>query len=65
VPKYQVRVTYTYPVEGINPKDALDTVPIVIKARFIGFHGEGLTEILDASTGEVVLTAELVTTKKK
>ena len=64
MPDYKVRVTYTYPVQAISAEDALSTVPTIIKARFIGFHGEGITEIINAK-GEVVLKAELVTTKKK
>jgi hypothetical protein len=31
----------------------------VIKLRYIGVHAEGLTEIIDAGTGEVVLKAVL------
>ena len=64
MPDYKVRVTYTYPAQAISAEDALSTVPTIIKARFIGFHGEGITEIINAE-GEVVLKAELVTTKKK
>jgi len=63
MPDYTVRVTYTYPVSAVNAEDALSTVPIVIKARFAGFHGEGLTDILDKE-GNIVLTAKLVTDKK-
>lgn len=63
MPDYQVKVTYTYPVQALSAEDALSTVPFVIKGRFIGFHGEGITEILDAG-GEVVLKAELVPAKK-
>ena len=64
MPDYKVKVTYIYPVQAISAEDALSTVPTIIKARFIGFHGEGITEIIN-SKGEVVLKAELVTTKKK
>jgi len=60
LPNYQVRVQYQYPVCAVSPEDALTTVPFVIKGRFIGFHGEGTTEIINTE-GEVVLTAELVT----
>ena len=59
MPKYQVKVTCTYPVEAINAEDALSTVPLVIRMRYINVHAEGLTEILDAATGERVLTAKL------
>jgi len=59
MPDYIVKVQYRYPVQAVSPEDALSTVPTVIKGRFIGFHGEGTTEIID-SEGEVVLKAELV-----
>ena len=64
MPDYKVRVQYQYPVQAVSPQDALDTVPLVIKGRFIGFHGEGTTEIIDAN-GKVVLKAELVPATKK
>jgi len=60
MPNFLVKVQYSYPVCAKDPKNALSTVPIVIKARFIGFRGEGTTEILDAD-GKVVLTAKLMT----
>jgi len=63
MPDYKVKVTYTYPVSAVDPQDALSTVPIVIRGRFTGFHGEGITEILNTE-GEVVLKAELVTVNK-
>lgn len=63
MPDYKVRVTYVYPVSAVNAEDALSTVPYVIKGRFTGFHGEGVTEILNAE-GKVVLTAELATTAR-
>jgi len=59
LPKYIVRVTCTYPVDAVSAEDALSTVPIVIRMRYIGGHAKGLTEILDASTNEVVLRAKL------
>ena len=59
MPDYKVRVTYTYPVSAVDAQDALSTVPTVIKAKFNGFHGEGITEIIN-DQGEVVLKAELV-----
>ena len=64
MPDYLVRVTYAYPVSAVNAEDAFNTVPIVIKARFIGFHGEGTIEVLDTE-GKMVLTAKLVTEPKK
>lgn len=62
MPDYVVKVEYRYPVQAISAEDALSTVPTVIKGRFMGFHGEGATEIINAD-GEVVLKAELVTKK--
>lgn len=59
MPKYKVKVTYSYPVEAVSAEDALSTVPIVIRAKFIGFHGEGMTEILN-DQGEVILKAKSV-----
>ena len=38
-------------------------MPIVIKARFNGFHGDGTTEIINAE-GEIVLKAKLGTFPK-
>ena len=64
MPDYKVRVQYQYPVQAVSPQDALDTVPIVIRGRFIGFHGEGTTEIINTE-GEVVLKAELVPVVKE
>ena len=64
MPDYKVRVTYTYPVEAVDAQDALSTVPIVIRARFNGFHGQGMTEVINAE-GETVLKAELVPATKK
>jgi hypothetical protein len=54
-----VKVQYSYQVCAVDAKDALSTVPQVIKMRYIGVHAEGLTEILDAPTKEVVLRAQL------
>ena len=59
MPNYTVRVTIKYPVSAVNAEDALSTVPEVIRMRYIMVHAEGITEILDASTGEVVLSAKL------
>jgi len=59
VPKYVVKVTCTYPVSALNAEDALSTVPRVIRMNFIGGIAEGVTEIVDADSGEVVLKAVL------
>ena len=59
MPKYVVKVTCTYPVSAVNAEDALSTVPRVIRMNFIGGIAEGVTEIVDASSGEVVLKAVL------
>ena len=59
MPNYTVKVTYTYPVDALDAEDALSTVPQVIRMRYVGVSAEGLTEILDASTKKVVLTAIL------
>jgi hypothetical protein len=57
--KYKVKVTCTYPVEAVDARDALSTVPMVVKMRYIGGHAEGSTEIIDADSGGVVLKAVL------
>ena len=59
MPKYVVKVTCTYPVSALNAEDALSTVPRVIRMNFIGGIAEGVTEIVDADSGEVVLKAVL------
>ena len=59
MPKYVVKVTCTYPVSAVNAEDALSTVPRVIRMNFIGGTAEGVTEIVDASSGKVVLKAVL------
>ena len=59
MPKYLVKVTCTYPVSAVNAEDALSTVPRVIRMNFIGGIAEGVTEIVDADSGEVVLKAVL------
>ena len=64
MPGYKVKVTYVYPVCAVNPEGALNTVPLVIKGKFIAFHGEGTTEVLDTD-GKVVLTAKLVDVPKE
>jgi len=61
--QYKVRVTCTYPVDAVDAKDALSTVPMLIKIRYIGLPVEGVTEIIDATTGKVVLKAVLNTEK--
>ena len=63
MPDYTVKVQYQYPVQALSAEDALATVPHVIKGRFIGFHGDGLVEIVNAD-GKLVLTTELVTKEK-
>ena len=63
MPKYIVRVTATYPVDAINAEDALSTVPIAVRIK--GSIAEALTEIVDASTQKVVLTAKLNPDKEK
>ena len=55
--RYLVRVTVTYPVCAVDAVDALSTVPMAV--RIILPTAEGLTEILDATTKEVVLKAQL------
>ena len=65
MPKYLVKVTCTYPVEAAGAKGALSTVPMVIKMRYIGGHAEGITEIIDASTKEVVMKAVLNPAKRE
>ena len=57
MPNYIVKVTCTYPVSAVDTKDALSTVPMAV--RIILPTAEGLTEILDAPTKEVVLRAQL------
>ena len=59
MPKYVVKVTCTYPVTAVNAEDALSTVPRVIRMNFIGGTAEGVTEIVNADSGEVVLKAVL------
>lgn len=60
MPNYTVRVTYTYPVQATNARDALSTVPIVVKVKLP--TAEGITEI--AKDGMVVLRAKLVRGKE-
>lgn len=65
MPKYIVKVTFTYPVSAVDAENALSTVPQVIKMRYIGIHAQGLTEIIDEATGDKVLTAVLNPDQKK
>ena len=58
MPDYVVRVIYEYPVSAISAEDALSTVPIATRLKYL--NAEGITEILNAE-GKVVLTAKLVT----
>jgi hypothetical protein len=57
--KYKVRATYTYPVDAVDAKDALSTLPQVIKMKYIGVSVEGKAEIINVSTQKVVLKAVL------
>jgi len=59
MPGYKVRVTIEYPVSSVDARDALKTVPQVMRLKYIGVHAEGRTEIIDVSTGQTVLTAKL------
>jgi len=59
LPNYTVKVTCTYPVSTLNAEDALSTVPRVIRMNFIGGIAEGLTEVIRADSGKVVLKAVL------
>lgn len=63
MPKYIVKVTCSYPVDAVNAEDALSTVPVAVRIRLPTV--EGLTEILNASTNEVVLKAKLQTDKER
>ena len=65
MPKYVVKVTCTYPVSAVNAEDALSTVPHVIRMNFIGGTAGGVTEIIDAGTGQVVLKAVLNPEKRE
>ncbi len=65
MPDYIARVTYTYPICAVDAEDALSTVPMVIRMRYIGVHAEGLAEILNASTNKVVLKAKLSPDNRK
>ena len=58
MPKYRVRITYEYPVQAVSPHDALDTVPIATRLKYL--NADGTTEIIN-SEGKVVLKARLVT----
>jgi hypothetical protein len=55
--KYLVRVTYEYPVDSVNAKDALSTVPMATRLKYL--NADGTTEIIN-SEGKVVLKAKLV-----
>lgn len=63
--KYLVRVICSYPVDALDPRDALDTVPLVVKMRYTSCLAKGEAEILDAATKEVVLQAELKPVTRK
>lgn len=55
--KYLVRVTYKYPIDAVDAEDALSTVPIATRLKYI--NADGTTEIIN-SEGKVVLKAKLV-----
>jgi len=59
MPNYTVKITIGYPVQAKNAEDALATVPMVVRMRYTNCLAEGVTEILDAATKEVVLRAQL------
>lgn len=63
--RYLVRVICSYPVDAVDAKDALATVPLVVRMRYTSCLAEGVTEILDAETKEVVLKAVLDQEKLK
>lgn len=54
--KYLVRVQYEYPVDALNAEDALNTVPLATRLKYM--NAEGTTEIY--RDGERVLTAILL-----
>ena len=62
MPKYKVRVTYQYPVNAVNAEDALSTVPIATRLKYV--NADGTTEIIN-SEGKVVLKAKLVNKNAK
>ena len=62
MPKYKVRVTYQYPVNAVNAEDALSTVPIATRLKYL--NADGTTEIVN-SEGKVVLKAKLVNKNSK
>lgn len=59
MPCFIVKVIFTYPVTAVDAQGALSTVPEVIRMKWAGRSGEGVTEILDAVTKEVLLKAGL------
>jgi len=61
VPKYRVRVQYEYPVDAVSAEDAMKTVPVASRIKWV--NAEGITEIFNAA-GKKVLTAKLVTKEK-
>jgi nitroimidazol reductase NimA-like FMN-containing flavoprotein (pyridoxamine 5'-phosphate oxidase superfamily) len=65
MPNYNIEVTYRYPVDSLDAKDALDTLPQVIKSRYIGVMATGEARIVEACSGKVVLTAKLVEKAEK
>ena len=55
--RYLVRVICSYPVDAVNAEDALSTVPMAV--RILLPTVDGLTEIVNTATNEVVLRAKL------
>jgi len=59
LPRYKVKVTYIYPVDTVNARDAFSTVPMVMRVRLPMVFTAGTVEIFDSSTGELALKAEI------
>jgi len=62
VPDYEVHIHYVYKVQAVNAEDALSTVPIATRLKYI--NADGTTEIIN-SEGKVVLKAKLVNKNTK
>jgi hypothetical protein len=65
MPHFIVKVTYTYPVQATNGRDAFSTLNDVIKTRFINISGSGQAEVIEQNTHAVVLRAVLQIDKSK
>ena len=61
MPNFTVRVTYEWPVDAVNPADAMSTVQLVTRSRFTQAVVTGKAEVIEPDTGRVQLTAQLVT----